>query len=98
MSCDYIETKTQPSTDAMHDAGGCDLRNRGISRGAVGRLRRQPTDRCRHPQHVRIARDGGIAAGEVGDALEPVPNRIWMNEQFASACLDRTSGLQISIE
>ncbi len=48
-------------------------------------------DGGRDSQHVGVARLGGIAAGEVRDALEPVSHGVWMNEQLAGAGLDRAA-------
>ena len=49
------------------------------------------TDGRRHSQDIRVARLGGIAAGEIGDPLQPVPHRVWMNEQLSGTGLNRAA-------
>ena len=58
----------------------------------------EPTDAGGHPEHVGITRKRGIPTREIGDAFEPVADGVWMNEQFAGACLDRAAGVQICVQ
>jgi hypothetical protein len=49
------------------------------------------THRRRHTQHIRITGLSGMAAGEVGNALEAVSHGVWMNEQLAGAGFNRAA-------
>src|SRR5690349_24999469 len=73
------------------DQGRWELSNRTVCRGIRGRRISQPSHRGRHPKHVRIARQGGVTSGEVGDPLESVTHSVWMNEQFPGASFDRAA-------
>ncbi len=66
----------------------------------LGGRRIAQTAHCgRHPQDVRVAWHGGIATGEVGDPLESVADRVWMNEQFFSgASFDRAAAVEVGVE
>src|SRR5262249_39027680 len=54
------------------------VHNAGLMRWVV-----ELTNGRRDSQDICVARLSGIPAGEIGDALESVPHRVWMNEQLA---------------
>lgn len=58
----------------------------------------QPTYRCRDPEHVRVAWVSGVSTGDLCDALEPIPNGIWMNKQLPCAGFDGSATVEIRIE
>src|ERR1700760_3851875 len=69
-----------------------------IWRARLMSLPGQAAHRRGNPKNIRIAWGRGIAAGEVGAALESVPHGVWMNEQLPGAGLDRATGIQISVQ